>query len=304
VLCDSVGIPCRLMRGPPGPPGAPEFVYNVVLIGSGQEAELEHLMPILWGDTPETVEGRGAPQGGPQGAPDGGPLAAGDSGGPPSFSLQLNPPQLGRPPCSGSPCCSFCGPRKPCGSSKCIYLANQQQQQQQQQQLAAERDLDRFLLQASGGPAADLDLDYFFTFHDKLGKGNFGEVWRVSLKPHALRAPGHPPRSCSSSSSSSSSSSGRLGAARGSKKEQDAEEERGEQHAPQYALKLVPRKDENVPEAEIMRSYTHPRIVPFLGVFGGFQMLEDRTKRRTKHSSLCFLMHVADESLGEAPAAS
>ena len=139
----------------------------------GSEAELEHLMPILWGDSPEAFEGAGGPQGGPQGAaaaataaaalgaPEGAP--EGPYEGPSSF-LQLNPPQLGAPPCSGSRCCSVCLPPKPCTSSQCIYLATQQQQQQQQQkqqqeqeqqkqlqqrqqQLAAERDLDRFLLQ-------------------------------------------------------------------------------------------------------------------------------------------------------------
>ena len=57
--------------------------------------------------------------------------------------------------------------------------------------------------------------------------------------------------------------------------------------------------EENVPEAEMMRTYSHPRVVPFLGVFSGFQMLEDRTRQKIRHNSLCFLMHVADQSLGK-----
>lgn len=57
-------------------------------------------------------------------------------------------------------------------------------------------------------------------------------------------------------------------------------------------------RDENLPEAEIMRSYRHPRVVSFLGVFKGFQMLEDRSLTKVRHASLCFLMHLADGSLG------
>ncbi|PHJ15121.1 tyrosine kinase-like protein, partial [Cystoisospora suis] len=53
----------------------------------------------------------------------------------------------------------------------------------------------------------------------------------------------------------------------------------------------------NVPEAEMMREYSHPRVVPFLGVFKGFQMLEDRSKTKVKTTSLCFLMDIADQSL-------
>ncbi|KAL8274039.1 hypothetical protein Esti_002038 [Eimeria stiedai] len=284
VLCDSVGIPCRLMRGPQGPAGTPEFVYNVVLVGSGQEAEVEHLVPIVWSEGPscEGQDSVGALQGALKGPPPEGLQGAPAGGGPPQAPLRLNPPTLCGSPCSGVPCCAQCGPPKPCGSSKCIHLAQQQQQQQRQQQqqqalrkAAVERDLDCFLLQASGGGlcvgggvVVDLDLDFYFTFIERIGKGNFGEVWKVSLKPQALHAasnPHHTRSSCSSTRSSSSNSS--------------SSSSRGGEDLPEYALKLVPRREENVAEAEMMRTYSHPRVVPFLGVFNGFQLLEDRTKQ-------------------------
>ncbi|XP_026190401.1 uncharacterized protein LOC113146637 [Cyclospora cayetanensis] len=250
VLCDSVGIPCRLMRGSPGSAGAAEFVYNVVVVGSGQEAELEHLIPIVWGDGSESTEG--------------GAFAEGASV--PPF-LQLNPPVVSCSPCSGVACCSSCAPPKPCGSTRCIHLGDQEQQQQQQQQqqrqkLAAERDLDRFLLQcakndtkprrllwplASGsGVGVDLDLDFFFLFHEKLGKGNFGEVWRVSLKPQAIQAANNNPHHTRSTASSSCN--------RSTLKGLEGDDCSAAQHLPQYALKLVPRR-------YISRSVDLPHIV-------------------------------------------
>ncbi|KAL8426938.1 hypothetical protein Efla_004491 [Eimeria flavescens] len=307
VLCDSVGIPCRLMRGPPRLPGTLEFVYNVVLVGSGQEAEVEHLVPIVWSEAPpsDSVEGLGAPfEEAPKGPLHAEPLQKASVGGGPQAPLRLNPPTICGPPCRGVPCCSHCGPPKPCGSSRCIYLANEQRQQQQQQQqqqelkkAAEERDLDCFLLQASGGGlcvgggvVVDLDLDFYFTFLERIGKGNFGEVWKVSLKPEALHAASNPHQTRSSCSSSKSSSSSKYGSS-------SKDSSTGNRELAEYALKLVPRREENVAEAEMMRTYSHPRVVPFLGVFNGFQLLEDRTKRKIKHNSLCFLMHVADMSL-------
>ncbi|KAF8821233.1 Tyrosine kinase-like (TKL) protein, partial [Cardiosporidium cionae] len=64
----------------------------------------------------------------------------------------------------------------------------------------------------------------------------------------------------------------------------------------EYALKLVPLSEENLPEAEIMRSYNHPRVIPLLGVFKGYQM-RDYLKQKKKLYSLCFLMQLADTSL-------
>lgn len=49
----------------------------------------------------------------------------------------------------------------------------------------------------------------------------------------------------------------------------------------------------------MLRNYSHPRIVSFLGVFKGFQILENRQKKKQKITSLCLLMDLADKSLGK-----
>ncbi|PFH32263.1 hypothetical protein BESB_015810 [Besnoitia besnoiti] len=244
------------------------------------------------------------------------------------------------------------------------------------QQHRQHAELDRLLLAASGAsaclaspspsssaPAAatELDLDAYFEFREKLGKGSFGEVWRVRLKhPFAGLARGEragdaeggdeagrrrrrekkkskretgmePPAEDNAPLNSAAADADlELLAGRDAEREREANEERkpgGEEqpseaeteekgngkherdpaspHAlrgkelgpPEYALKLVPKSEENLPEAEIMRNYSHPRVVPFLGVFEGFQMLEDRSKKKVKTSSLCFLMDIADQSL-------
>lgn len=48
----------------------------------------------------------------------------------------------------------------------------------------------------------------------------------------------------------------------------------------------------------MLRNYSHPRIVSFLGVFKGSQTLLNRQKKPQKVVSLCFLMELADKSLG------
>eukprot|EP00917_Polyrhabdina_sp_WS-2016_P000381 GHVP01000838.1.p1 GENE.GHVP01000838.1~~GHVP01000838.1.p1 ORF type:complete len:1405 (-),score=274.46 GHVP01000838.1:2248-6462(-) len=140
-------------------------------------------------------------------------------------------------------------------------------------------------------------LDAVFEFVDQIGKGSFGEVWKVSLKsqisdlqaevskdqpiivesmvnPNSIHLPEVTPRKKTSIC------------------------EKPEEKAPRfYALKLVPWEEDNVPEAEMLRNYSHPRIVQFLGVFIGYQVMLDRRKQEKKQYSLCFLMDLADGSL-------
>ncbi|KYK63216.1 Tyrosine kinase-like (TKL) protein, partial [Toxoplasma gondii TgCatPRC2] len=182
--------------------------------------------------------------------------------------------------------------------------------------------------------ATELDLDAFFDFREKLGKGSFGEVWRVRIKSEgrAVGAARRKPRERKRSREEQDAGvreenavseeeergkevhSGEERAEAPWRRETDEDGEAdeagergeadeacrgdsGEPAEPEYALKLVPKSEENLPEAEIMRSYSHPRVVPFLGVFEGFQMLEDRSKKKVKNTSLCFLMDIADQSL-------
>eukprot|EP00914_Ancora_sagittata_P027318 GHVO01053429.1.p1 GENE.GHVO01053429.1~~GHVO01053429.1.p1 ORF type:complete len:440 (+),score=64.44 GHVO01053429.1:167-1486(+) len=138
----------------------------------------------------------------------------------------------------------------------------------------------------SNGDHTYLNLDDHFIFLEQLGKGSFGEVWRVCLRdddeseniPHTNRKKTTPPVLTP-------------------RKSFLVPKAFGGEEGKVFALKLVTYCDENLPEAELFRHYTHPRVVPFLGVFSGYQVLETRKKKNEKCYSLCFLMELADESL-------
>ncbi|CEM28753.1 unnamed protein product [Vitrella brassicaformis CCMP3155] len=118
-----------------------------------------------------------------------------------------------------------------------------------------------------------VDLDDYFAFVEQLGKGMFGEVWRVRLRREGDDTlEGGGPRA-------------RKG--RGGKRDGGLE----------LALKLIEMRSDNVPEAEIMRAYNHPRIVRLLAVFVGRQSLEGRNRVQTHVQSLCLLMELCDGSL-------
>ncbi|EER13783.1 serine-threonine protein kinase, putative [Perkinsus marinus ATCC 50983] len=137
---------------------------------------------------------------------------------------------------------------------------------------ACQHPLDRLIIEAGKATSKrSIDLDKHFEFITRIGRGSFGEVWRVKLIPNpedysecgALLA--HP------------SSSG------------------------EYALKMVPEAHIDEEEGELMRTYCsagHPCITEVLAIFYAHQRLPSR--RKGSHHierSWCCLMTVEDTSL-------
>ncbi|KAF4663352.1 hypothetical protein FOZ61_001700 [Perkinsus olseni] len=138
-------------------------------------------------------------------------------------------------------------------------------------QEACKHPLDRLITDAGSATSRrSLDLDKYFEYTTRIGKGSFGEVWRVKLIPseehtdcEALLA--HP------------SGSG------------------------EYALKMVPEAHIDEEEGELMRLYCssgHPCITEVLTVFYGHQRLPSRRKGSHHVERFwCCLMTAEDTSL-------
>ena len=122
------------------------------------------------------------------------------------------------------------------------------------------------LLQKCNSAAKPVDLDEFFRFDNLLGKGSFGEVWKVDLKvkPAALK----------NFTKSLLTTGGRS-----------------------FALKLIPAEEADKEEASFMRIYRHARVINVLAVFRGYQVLENRKREMEKKPAMCILMELADKCL-------
>ena len=124
------------------------------------------------------------------------------------------------------------------------------------------------LLQRCNGAADPVDLDEFFAFDKLLGRGSFGEVWKVDLKVnpgrknggHSILIP-------------------------------------GEMGIGPFALKLIPPEEADKEEASFMRIYRHARVINVLAVFRGYQVLENRKRELEKKPAMCILMEMADRCL-------
>ena len=131
------------------------------------------------------------------------------------------------------------------------------------------------LLQRCNNSSDPLDLDDFFSFDRMLGKGSFGEVWKVDLKLKNQRKG-------AGSSMGSQSSSVLIPNLSGT--------------GP-YALKIIPPQEADKEEASFMRIYSHARVVNVIAVFRGYQVLENRKRVLEKKPAMCILMEMADKCL-------
>ena len=128
------------------------------------------------------------------------------------------------------------------------------------------------LLQKCNSAADPVDLDDFFVFDRLLGKGSFGEVWKVDLKEKPTR------KKAPIAELQSVLIPGGLGSG-------------------PFALKIIPPQEADKEEASFMRIYRHPRVVNVIAVFRGFQVLENRKRELEKKPAMCILMEMADKCL-------
>ena len=131
------------------------------------------------------------------------------------------------------------------------------------------------LLQRCNNSSDPIDLDDFFSFDRMLGKGSFGEVWKVDLKIKNQRKAGGGNSGNASSSVLIPNISG-IGP---------------------YALKIIPPQEADKEEASFMRIYSHARVVNVIAVFRGYQVLENRKRVLEKKPAMCILMEMADKCL-------
>jgi serine/threonine protein kinase len=137
-------------------------------------------------------------------------------------------------------------------------------QEGQQKRVRLTHPLDS-LLQKCNSAADPVDLDDFFVFDCLLGKGSFGEVWKVNLQSHGRK---------SSDVTQSILLPGRTSAG-------------------PFALKLIPPEESDKEEASFMRIYSHARIIRVIAVFRGYQVLENRKRELEKKPAMCILMEMA-----------
>ena len=126
------------------------------------------------------------------------------------------------------------------------------------------------LLQKCNSAADAIDLDDYFVFDRLLGKGSFGEVWKVDLKvkPSKKKIP------CGESVLIP-----------------------GRVTTGPFALKLISSEEADKEEASFMRIYSHPRVINVIAVFRGYQELENRKREVEKKPAMCILMEMADKCL-------
>jgi serine/threonine protein kinase len=129
------------------------------------------------------------------------------------------------------------------------------------------------LLQRCNKASEVVDLDDFFEFDKLLGKGSFGEVWKVQLKlkQPSRRSPtiiGH-----------------------------ESVLIPGKHNTGPFALKLIPPEDADKEEASFMRIYSHSRVINVIAVFRGYQALENRKREVERKPAMCILMELADKCL-------
>ena len=130
------------------------------------------------------------------------------------------------------------------------------------------------LLQKCNSASDPVDLDDFFVFDQLLGKGSFGEVWRVDLKVKtAKRAPG------------------------GFGNDGESVLIPGRVSTGPFALKLIPPEEADKEEASFMRIYSHARVINVIAVFRGYQVLENRKRELERKPAMCILMEMADKCL-------
>ena len=129
------------------------------------------------------------------------------------------------------------------------------------------------LLQRCNSASEAVDLDDFFTFQNLLGKGSFGEVWRVDLKIKPGRKKSSYQTTPESVLIPGSVSTG------------------------PFALKLIPPEEADKEEASFMRIYSHSRVINVIAVFRGYQVLENRKRELEKKPAMCILMEMADRCL-------
>ena len=130
------------------------------------------------------------------------------------------------------------------------------------------------LLQKCNNAADPVDLDEFFDFDQLLGKGSFGEVWKVHLKHKTSRK--NPDVSRSNNNSVLIPGKASKGP---------------------FALKLIPPEEADKEEASFMRIYSHPRVINVIAVFRGYQVLENRKRELERKPAMCILMELADKCL-------
>ena len=112
-------------------------------------------------------------------------------------------------------------------------------------------------------PSSVVELDEAFTFHSLIGKGSFGEVWKVEAKRGANNLRMLEP---------------------------------SEQQF--YALKLASIEDEDVPiEADLLQKHRHKCVVPLIAVFVGQQVEVQRNRQKSKQMFMCLLMTLATGNL-------
>jgi serine/threonine protein kinase len=131
------------------------------------------------------------------------------------------------------------------------------------------------LLQRCNNSSDPIDLDDFFSFDRILGKGSFGEVWKVDLKVKNQRKGFAGSHGSDSSSVLIPNVSG-IGP---------------------YALKIIPPQEADKEEASFMRIYSHARVINVIAVFRGYQVLENRKRVMEKKPAMCILMEMADKCL-------
>jgi len=131
------------------------------------------------------------------------------------------------------------------------------------------------LLQRCNNSSDPIDLDDFFSFDRMLGKGSFGEVWKVDLKVKNQRKGNGGTVGNQSSSVLIPNISG-IGP---------------------YALKIIPPQEADKEEASFMRIYSHARVINVIAVFRGYQVLENRKRVLEKKPAMCILMEMADKCL-------
>jgi serine/threonine protein kinase len=128
------------------------------------------------------------------------------------------------------------------------------------------------LMQQCNSSSDSVDLDDFFIFDTLLGKGSFGEVWKVDIKAAAGKAKKSP------SDMESIFVPGLVG------------------FGP-FALKLIPPEEADKEEASFMRIYGHSQVVKVLAVFRGYQVLENRKREMEEKPAMCILMQLAEKCL-------
>ena len=132
------------------------------------------------------------------------------------------------------------------------------------------------LLQRCNSSSDPIDLDEFFSFDRMLGKGSFGEVWKVDLRIKNQRNGSSTANGTSASSSVLIPNISGIGP---------------------YALKIIPPQEADKEEASFMRIYSHARVMNVIAVFRGYQVLENRKRVMEKKPAMCILMEMADRCL-------